>query len=261
MKEKISACVITKNEEANIGRCLRSLSWCDEIVVVDSFSSDRTVEIAREHTDSVLQHEWSGYVAQKRWAWEQTSGDWLFWVDADEEVSAELRDEIQNRLDAGSLPDGFDMPRRVHYLGRWIRHGNWYPDRKLRLFRRTAVRLPERAIHERAEVDGRVEHLRHPLHHYTYDSVEDQIRTLVRYSALAAREKSAAGGQCRATDLMLRPAVAFLRGYLLKQGVLDGRRGLMIAVMNAVETALKYVRLRELDLTCSENSRQEETSP
>jgi len=249
MKQKITACIIAKNEEAKIGRCLKSLVWCDELVVVDSFSSDRTVEIARTFTCRVFQREWAGYAAQKEFAWAQASNEWIFWVDADEEVPASLQDEITRRFESGDLPNGFEMPRMVRYLGRWIRHGNWYPDVKLRLFRRGAVRIAGRQIHEKAEVDGPVEKLKSPLFHYTYDSLADQISTIVRFSALSAEEKFHDGKRCRWTDLFFRPANMFVRGYFFKLGFLDGMRGLMIAVMNAVDTALKYARLYELQAT------------
>ncbi len=246
MKQKITACIITKNEEAKIRRCLKSLVWCDEIIVVDSFSSDRTVEIAREFSSRVFEREWAGYAAQKQFAWDQASNEWVFWVDADEEVSDALRDEIIRRFESGSLPDGFEMPRMVHYLGQWIRHGNWYPDVKLRLFRRSAVRVSGRRIHEKAEVDGATERLKNLLFHYTYDSIADQLDTIIRFSKLSAEEKFSSGKRCRWTDLFFRPASIFIRGYFIKQGFLDGMRGMVIAIMNAVDTALKYACLYEM---------------
>lgn len=246
MKQKITACIIAKNEEAKIGRCLNSLTWCDEIVVVDSFSSDRTVEIAREFTENVMQREWAGYAAQKEFAWAQASNEWIFWVDADEEVPAELQAEIVRRFESGNLPDGFEMPRMVYYLGKWIRHGNWYPDVKMRLFRRDAVRMEGRQIHERAVVSGPVERLKTPLYHYTYDSLADQLDTIIRFAALWAEERFAAGKRCGFCDLLFRPEAAFVRGYFLKAGFLDGMRGLLIAIMNSVDTAVKYARLYEL---------------
>ena len=137
MREKISACVTAGNEETNIRRCLESLKWCDEVVVVDSFSEDRTVEICREYTDRVYQHEWLGYIGQKNLIRGMASHPWILFLDADEEVAPKLKDEIISEFEKGTQEYvGYEFPRRVHYLGRWIYHGEWYPDMKLRLFKK-----------------------------------------------------------------------------------------------------------------------------
>ncbi len=246
-REKVTVCIIAGNEEKNIRRCLESVRWADEIVVVDSFSRDRTFEIAKEYTDRVYQHEWRGYVAQKVLAKSYATKPWIMFVDADEEVSAPLRDEILSLLEKG-VPNeiaGFDFPRMVWFLDRWIRHGDWYPDRKLRLFRSDRGTCGGTEPHDRIYVQGRVGHLRSPLFHYTYDSIEDQFETLNRFSRI-----SAAGQRHRALATILwhmamDPPFRFLRCYFLRRGFLDGVPGFIIASTVAFGTFAKYAKLWE----------------
>ena len=233
-KPFLSVCVITGNEEENIERCLRSVEFADEIVVVDSFSTDRTVEIARRFTDRVFQHRWLGYIGQKAIARNLARGEWILFVDADEAVSGPLRDEILSML-RGDVPDeiaGFDFPRQVWYLHRWIRHGDWYPDTKLRLFRKIRGRCCGTEPHERIDVGGEVRHLSAPLLHYTYDDIADQLSTVNRFSSISSRnekllDKSAAELLWR---MLLHPPFRFFRCYFMRKGFLDGIAGLVIAV-------------------------------
>ena len=247
----LSVCVITGNEEDNIRRCLESVAWADEIVVVDSFSRDRTVEIAREFTDRVFQHRWMGYVGQKAIARNLARGEWILFVDADEAVSPQLREQILAAFRRG-VPDavaGFSFPRQVWFLDRWIRHGDWYPDTKLRLFRKARGRCCGIEPHERVEVEGEVRHLRAPLYHYTYDDIADQLATLNRFTSIGA--ESAAKGRRRSRlfilwGMLLHPPFRFLRCYFLKRGFLDGLAGLVIAKAIAFGTFVKYAKLWEL---------------
>ncbi len=243
----ISACVITFNEENKIRRCLESLRWCDEIVVVDSFSTDRTVEICREYTDRVYQHAWLGYVGQRNLVRDLARHPWLLYVDADEEVSEGLRDEILKRFssDLGETV-GFEFPRMVYYLGRWIRHGEWYPDRKLRLFLKDRGRTEGEEPHDRVVVRGRVERLCHPIWHYTYDSIEDHLKTVNRFSTIAARRRFVNGGKFRLADFLLHPPFRFLKAYVFRAGFLDGMHGLVIAAVSAFASAMKYAKLWEM---------------
>lgn len=247
----LSVCVITGNEEDNIRRCLESVRWADEIVVVDSFSRDRTVEIAREFTDRVFQHRWMGYIGQKAIARNLARGEWILFVDADEAVSPALRGEILAALRRG-VPDavaGFDFPRQVWFLHRWIRHGDWYPDAKLRLFRKERGRCCGIEPHERIEIDGELRHLSAPLFHYTYDDIADQLSTLNRFTTIGA--ESAAQGRRHARlyvlwGMLFHPPFRFLRCYFFKLGVLDGLAGLVIARTIAFGTFVKYAKLWEL---------------
>ncbi|MBQ6102085.1 MAG: glycosyltransferase family 2 protein [Kiritimatiellae bacterium] len=248
----LSVCIITGNEEDNIRRCLESVAFADEIVVVDSFSTDRTREIARGYTDRVFQHRWVGYIGQKAIARNLARGEWILFVDADEAVSPALREEILATLRRG-VPDGvdgFDFPRQVWYMRRWIRHGDWYPDAKLRLFRKVRGRCCGIEPHERIEVDGAVGHLRAPLFHYTYDDVADQVGTMNRFSSISARSE---GLRNRSTafllwGMLMHPPFRFFRCYFLKLGFLDGVAGLVIARSAAFSTFLKYAKLWEARL-------------
>lgn len=243
----ISACVTAGNEEKNIRRCLQSLTWCDEIVVVDSFSQDRTVEISREFTPRVYQHEWLGYIGQKNLIREMARHPWILFLDADEELSPGLREEIQREFADPSFGRyaGYKFPRMVHYLGRWIRHGEWYPDLKLRLFRKDLGRSAGQEPHDHVVVNGAVKILRHHLYHYTYDDISDHIDTINRFSSITAREKLAHGYRFKWTDIFFRPALRFLKAYVLRCGFLDGMPGLIIALVTAFGVNIKYSKIWE----------------
>ncbi len=248
MREKISACVITYNEAANIRRCLDSLTWCDEIVIVDSFSEDATPRISREYTDRFFQHEWHGYIAQKEYTGHKAAHEWLFFLDADEEVSPELRDEILAEFNASTVCfNGFRFPRRVFYLGQWIYHGDWYPDIKLRLFRKSKGGTVGTEPHDQVVVKGPIKTLHNPIYHYTYEDISHQLNTLNRFSTITAREKWKRGARFTWFDMLFRSIWRFFRGYLLKTGFLDGKRGLIIALINAFGVAMKYAKLWEIE--------------
>ncbi|MCO6400550.1 MAG: glycosyltransferase family 2 protein [Verrucomicrobia bacterium] len=245
---KVSACVTTFNEEANIRCCLESLRWCDEIVVVDSFSSDRTVEICKEFTPRVYQHKWLGYIGQKNLIRGMASHEWILFVDADEEVSADLREEIRAELAAndGSVA-GYRFPRMVNYLGRWIRHGEWYPDIKLRLFLKSKGHSGGTEPHDQVIVDGGVRTLRGKLYHYTYANMHEHLETMNRFSGITAQEKFRANSGFRWVDFLIRPPFRFLKAYILRRGFLDGRRGFLIALVSAFGVCMKYAKLWELE--------------
>lgn len=249
MRKKISACITCYNEEAKIRRCLESLTWCDEIVVVDNFSEDRTVEICKEYTDRVFTHEWLGYIGQKNLIKDKASHPWVFFLDADEEVSPRLREEILAEFDKGpSSFAGYQFPRQVYYLGKWIRHGVWYPDIKLRLFQRERGKSSGREPHDHVEVDGPVKTLKSPIWHYTYDGIHDHVRQINRFSTITAEEKYKEGTRFSWLDLIFRPPWRFFRGYFIRGGLLEGFHGLIIALLAAFEVAIKYAKLRELEL-------------
>jgi glycosyltransferase involved in cell wall biosynthesis len=248
MREKISACLTAGNEEQNVRRCLESLRWVDEIVVVDSYSRDRTVEICREYTDRVYQHEWLGYIGQKELIKRMATHPWVLFIDADEEVSPELRDSILAEFDSGANTQvvGYEFPRRVYYLGRWIRHGEWWPDIKLRLFRKDKGICTGREPHDRVEVIGPVKRLRGCLFHYTYDNISDQVATLNRFSGISAAGMQREGRRFSRLDVFFRPLFRFFKGYVLKQGFRDGFSGLVVSVVSAFGVFLKYAKLWEL---------------
>ena len=244
---KLSVTLITLNEEANIRQALESARWADEIVVVDAFSTDRTVAICREYTDRVFQHPWSGFAAQKNLALREARGEWVFSLDADERIPPSLAEEIRRVVADDGPCDGYFVPRKNYFAGRWIRHGGWYPDHTLRLFRRSKGRFLPRAVHEAVQIqDGRVGYLRHALEHYTYASVSDYLTRMDRYSTLAAQEMACQGRRARIADLVLRPPAVFLKAYVLRGGFLDGLDGLVLAGLGAAYAFAKYAKLREI---------------
>ncbi len=245
----VSAIVVCFNEKDNIRRCLESLRWCDEVVVVDSFSTDGTFEICRQYTDKVIQRVWAGYRDQKAFAHSQAGKDWVLLVDADEEVSAELRNEIQQALQLdGDRYCGFAIPRLVFYLNRWWWRGGWYPDFDVRLFRRERAAWGGTDPHEKILVDGKVRRLTHPLHHYSYRNIEDHLERINRFTSISSRELAKAGKRWHLVDALGRPAFRFFRSYVLKRGFLEGFGGFYVAVMAAVYVFLKYAKLWELEL-------------
>jgi len=246
VREKLSVTVITLNEENEIGDCLESVSWADEIVVVDSGSSDRTVEIAKKFTDKVVYHPWAGYAAQKNWAMEQASHPWILSLDADERVSPELREEIERLLESSPRSVGYRVPRKNFFLGRWIRHGGWSPDYVLRLFRRDSGRFAERKVHESVTVQGEIGMLQSPLAHYTYRSMADYFQRMDRYSTLAAEEMFEAGKRANFIDLLLRPCGTFLKMFLLRQGFRDGMDGFLLGRLYSIYTFAKYAKLYKM---------------
>ncbi len=250
MREKISACVTAGNEEDKIRRCIESLTWCDEIVVVDSFSTDSTVEICREYTDRVYQHEWLGYIGQKNLIREMAHNPWILFLDADEEVSPELRDEILLEFQNGTGANmGYEFPRQVFYLGKWISHGEWYPDIKLRLFRKDRGRSEGQEPHDHVVVNGPVKTLRGHLRHYTYDDMRDHLETMNRFSAITAQEKVHQGKRFRWIDILFRPPFRFIKAYFLRRGFLDGTQGFVIATVSAFGVFMKYAKIWELEQT------------
>jgi len=250
MREKISACVIACNEESNIRRCLNSVKWADEIIVVDSFSKDKTAVIAREYTDLVFHHRWLGYIGQKNLIKDLASGPWILFIDADEEMSPGLKDEIIREFEKGSNTKyaGFLFPRKVWFLGKWITHGDWYPDLKLRLFRKNLGSCKGKEPHDKTTVSGPVKRLQNDLNHYTYNSITDQVRTQNQFSSITAEGMYHDGLSFNISRLIFRPFLRFLRCYFIKLGFLDGIQGFIIAVIVSYGVFVKYAKLWECQL-------------
>jgi len=246
---KLSVTVITRNEAADIGQALASVAWADEIVVVDSQSTDETVAIARQHTERVVVREWPGYVDQKNHAASIASHDWILSLDADERVTPPLAEEIK-ALMAGA-PDatsnvGFRIPRVTWHLGRWIRSTDWYPDRQLRLYDRRSAQWAGRYVHEAVSARGSTGRLRGEIQHYAYRDIADHLETIDRYTTYAARQMQEAGIRAGLLQIAGHPPLAFVRNYLVHRGIRDGVPGFVISAMNAYYVFLKYAKLWEL---------------
>ncbi len=237
--------IICLNEAAEIRGCLESVRWADEIVVCDSGSGDGTLDICRQYTDRVFVDTWRGFSGHKNLALERATQEWIFSLDADERVTPALAAEIRAVLADAKALDGYTVPRRNYFLGQWIRHGGWYPDRTIRLFRRDKGRFQPRAVHEAVHVEGAVGHLGQPFDHFTYRSLSAYLQRMDRYSTLAADELYREGRQAWITDLSLRPLVTFLRMYLCQAGFRDGTAGLILAGLYAAQTLAKYAKLWE----------------
>jgi glycosyltransferase involved in cell wall biosynthesis len=247
---RLSVLVLTLNEERNIAACLESVRWADEIVVVDSGSSDRTTELARAFTEGVYQIEWRGYGATRNLALQKTSGEWILWLDADERVTPELAEEIRAIIDRPHVPEsGFRVARRAYFLGRWIRHCGWYPGRVTRLFRRERGRFTESNVHERLLLDGPVSDTRHDLIHLTDPDLAHYFAKFNRYTTLAAQDLRNAGRTFSVGDLLGRPLFAFVKMYVLKRGFLDGMQGFILCVLSSAYVFTKYAKLWELERT------------
>lgn len=244
---KITAIVITFNEEHNIAAALESLSWADEIIVVDTESTDGTVEIALRFTNRLFVRAWPGYSAQKNFAAEQASNDWIFSLDADERVSPELTKTIlEIKGQSEPEPAGYEMPRRTFYLGRWIKHSGWWPDLKVRLYDRRRALWRGDFVHESLEVKGSVTRLEGNLLHYTVRDASEHHLRMDRYTTLAAEELFSRGKKASVGSLFISPLVVFLRSYLFKLGFLDGVPGLAIARFAAHYEFLKTLKLWEM---------------
>lgn len=246
--EKLSVVIITNNEEKNIGRCLQSVrDLADEIVVVDSFSNDKTREICGQYGVTFIQREWEGYTATKNFAMAQAHHDLILSLDADEVLSDELRQSIRSVL-AKRSADGYTMNRLTNFCGQWIKHGGWYPDKKLRLIDRRKGTWTGGHLHERLVLsDGSVKaHLQGDLLHYSFHSISDHIRQIDKFSALRAQSYLEKGVRVTWWHLFIKPGFSFFRTYILKAGFLDGYYGYIIAYGTAYAHFLRYAKLYEL---------------
>ncbi len=243
---KVSVTVITKNEAVNLAAALDSVAWADEILVVDSGSTDGTTEIARRYTDRVITRDWQGYSAQKNYAASAASHDWILSLDADERVTSSLADEIRGILSVEPNARGYRIPRIAHYLGCWIRSTDWYPDYQLRLYDRRVGRWTPRPVHESVTVEGSIGQLSADLEHYPYRDISHHLSTIDRYTTLSAAHQHERGARANICQLAVHPALAFLRNYVLRRGAMSGSAGLVISILNSYYVFLKFAKLWEL---------------
>jgi glycosyltransferase involved in cell wall biosynthesis len=255
----LSVIVITWNEEKNIRRCLESVRWADEIILVDSFSTDRTQELARSFTRKIFQHEFDGDIPQRQRGFREASGEWLLYLDADEEVSEELGAQIRGVIGTPGGADGYYLSRRSKIFGKWIQHGGWSPDLTFRLFRRGKV-IPEPAeVHGGFTVGGEKGTLSGTLYHYTYDSIQEYLAKMNDYTSLQVSSKLPGPDRAghAAWKILLSPLSHFFRKYVSTRGYRDGVRGLFLAALGAVYTLALYAKVWEYRMRARQEGQEE----
>lgn len=243
---KITALIICKNEEKNIEECINSLLWCDEIILIDSFSEDDTVTIAKKFKCSIIQNAWNGFAEQRRFALSQANTEWILSLDADERCTVALQNEIHTLLAGNDVPEnGFEIPRKSFFLNKWIKHGGWYPNYQLRFFRKESAGVSDRLVHESYTVEGKTGRLNNDILHFTVTSVKDYMNKINNYSDLSALEK-VNRKKIGYFDLLVSPQIAFLQQYVLKGNFLDGAEGLMVSRFHMITKLLNNMKIREL---------------
>jgi glycosyltransferase involved in cell wall biosynthesis len=244
---KISATLITYNEEEKIEGAIKSiLGVVDEIIIVDSFSQDNTLKIARKYPIKIYQREWTDYADQRNYALEKATHSWILNIDADERISSELREEIIKLKGTEPDCDGFSIPRLTYYLGKWIYHSGWYPDRKIRLFKKDKAKWEGKFIHEELIFEGKVKKLTHPVLHFTYRNLEDHLNQINKYSSLGARKLYAQRKKAKWYHFLFLPLFRFIKSYFFQLGFLDGFPGFVISILNGYYIFARYVKLKEI---------------
>ncbi len=244
----ISVAIVTKNEESTILAALESVKDFDDIIVVDACSNDGTVDLCRRYTERVFTSEWKGFSAQKQTAVDYARNQWVLILDADERVTPDLKTEMIQQVRTDGY-DGFYIPRKNFFLGKWIRHSGWWPDYTLRLFKKSLSHMEQREVHEKVVVDGLVGHLKGPLEHYSYRTISDYMRKMETYSLLAAKELYDKGVKASLFTLVVHPLVVFCKMFFLRQGFRDGTHGFILAGLYSFYTFLKYLRVWEKKIT------------
>lgn len=248
----LSVTIITRNEEANIAACLESVAWASEKIVVDSGSTDRTVDIARELGARIIEIEWRGFGDAKQRGLDSATEEWVLSLDADERVTSELAREIRCCIGDANV-NGFKLPRLTRFVDTWIYHSGWYPGYILRLFRRDKAHFTNSLVHERVKIDGATNVLKNHLLHYSYSSLDDYLLRMNRYTSLAAEEMFSARKRFGFWQPLLKAPAAFVKCFLVRRGFLDGWAGLQIAVLSAMYAFTKYSKLRELERRSADN--------
>ena len=246
-RQTISCAIVVFNEEHNIAACLETARWMDEIIVVDAYSTDRTMEICKRVTNRIFQRPWNGFGEQKNFAIHQATADWVFILDADERITRELRTEIKAILRANFFkgPVAYSVPRRNYYYGKWIRYGGRYPDWQLRLFQNGIGQLDDAEPHNKFLFEGECGDLTAPLDHYTERTIHDHFRKFRNFTTLAAEERGKTKEMVSWLDLMIRPLFTFYKYFVARQGFRDGLHGLLISGFSSMYTFVKYAKLYE----------------
>lgn len=258
-RETIGCGIVCFNEEQNLGPCLESAKWMDEIVVVDSFSTDSTIQIAKQYTERFFQRPWKGFGDQKNYAVDQVSTDWVFILDSDERISVELQAEIEEVLSASSKdgPVAYYVPRHNYYFGSLVLHAGCYPDYQLRLFRRGIGHLDDAEPHNKFMFSGDSAYLSCPLVHHTRPTLQSYFEKFSNFTTLAAQDRSRTKRHVRDTDLLFRPVFTFLKYFLVRKGYLDGMPGFLVSALSSMYTFVKYAKLWHMLELESQASNQE----
>ena len=241
----VSVVIVTKNEEKNIREAIESIKKASEIVIVDAFSTDKTLDICRQYTDKIYQSQWVGYAKQKQKAVELTECPWVFILDSDERFTDSLSREIEEVVKKNNIYSGYYVPRKNFFLGKWIRHGGWWPDYTLRLFLKDKAKIEDRKVHEKVVVKGKIGYLKNHLEHYTYRSISDFIKKMNIYSTLSAEELIEKGANPGKITLVVNPLFTFFKMFFLRVGFMDGIHGLILATLYSHYTFLKYSKVWE----------------
>jgi glycosyltransferase involved in cell wall biosynthesis len=244
-KIPISVIIIAGQEENNIEDCLKSVLWSDDIVVVNSCSKDKTVEIAKKYTDRVFLKEWEGYAKQKAYSLSLAKNKWTLSLDADERVTDELKNELVELIRSDKTLDGYSVPRRNYFLGKWIKSCGWYPGYQLRFFIKDKTSLTDRKVHEGFVVDGKTGYLKGDLIHYTHPNIEYIISKINEYSSLQAEEKCIRK-KARWFNIIINPIIAFLQHFILRKGFTDGIHGFLVSLIHALTNLLTYIKIWEI---------------
>ncbi|MCB0728509.1 MAG: glycosyltransferase family 2 protein [Ignavibacteriae bacterium] len=242
----ITGIIICKNEEDNIEDAIKSILWCDEVIVVDAFSTDKTVDIIKKHSVILFQNEWKGFADQRRFVLSKVNTEWAFSIDADERCTGELESEIRQIISQKDLKEnGFLVPRKSFFLNKWIKHGGWYPNYQLRVFRKSSADVSDRQVHESYTVKGLTGNLKNDLLHYTVTSLSEFVTRINKYSDLSAAEKMDKK-KIGFFDILILPRIAFLKQFIIKGNFLDGTEGLMVSKFHMITKLLNYMKIREL---------------
>jgi len=241
----ISALIICYNEEKNIEDCLKSIQWVDELIVIDAYSSDKTVEICNKYTENVYQNSWKGFSDQRLFGLAKINNDWVFSLDADERCTEDLKKEILELIKNNPLENGYLIPRKNYFNKKWIKNGGWYPNYQLKLFRKKSAKLTSRLVHESYEIDGKISRLKNDLIHYSITSITDYANRINKYSSLSAEEKLN-NLKISLFSLLIRPFSDFIHKYILQLGFLDGIEGLIISFFHSYTKFLLYIKIWEL---------------
>ena len=242
----ITGIIICKNEEDNIEDAIKSILWCDEVIVVDAFSTDKTVDIIKKHSVILFQNEWKGFADQRRFVLSKVNTEWAFSIDADERCTGELESEIRQIISQKDLKEnGFLIPRKSFFLNKWIKHGGWYPNYQLRVFRKSSADVSDRQVHESYTVKGLTGNLKNDLLHYTVTSLSEFVTRINKYSDLSAAEKMDKK-KIGFFDILILPRIAFFKQFIIKGNFLDGTEGLMVSKFHMITKLLNYMKIREL---------------